>query len=210
MYRKTPPTGTEKLEFYLIWSLLVISIIGLGMLFVLSSSGAEVPRGGPLSPEVNPPHSPHILTQNRANKVLNLWAEPGSEVVVVYDQWQILIYGNDSDPYSVEINGRERINSTLEGQYTNLSWDASRISQAVVKVKVANRSYTFGNLIINHQAVGFDDEFMNPEKEQFTVSDLNKARLKAAAGVVIASLISIPVVWKGVRAWRDRQGVRQI
>jgi hypothetical protein len=208
MYRKTPPTGTEKLEFYLIWSLLVISIIGLGMLFVLSSSGAEVPRGGPLSPEVPPP-SPFILTENEANKVLRLWAPPDDSVSVVYDQWNIYIVGSPNETYTVEINKVERFNGTLTGEYINYTFDASRINNAHVVMKIGNRSYSWANMVINHQAVGFDDSFLHGEEEQYTSSDLNRARFKGAVAVVISSVITIPIVWWGVRTWRNKQGVTQ-
>jgi len=118
--------------------------------------------------------------------------------------------GSVNDTWTISINEQVIGNGTLTRQYHNVSFSASHIDRATVTVEVGNRTWTWANVVINHRSIGYDGPGDNGENKKFSMKDLQWAQFKTALGVVIASLISIPLVWKGVSMWRSRQGVRQI
>ncbi len=189
------------LAVYLILLILITSI------YAFLSSGV-VGLGGSTSV---PEDSPIILSENNANHILRLWAPPSTSTVVLYDQWDIRMFGNVNDTYKVKINDAEMFNGSLTQEHLNLSFDASRLGNAHVTVMIGNRSYRWVNIAINHQEIGYNGPGGSGGSNlKFTSADISRAQLKASVGVAIATILSIPVVWHGVRLWRSKQGVRSL
>lgn len=109
----------------------------------------------------------------------------------------------------MKINAVERFNGTLVSSVVNLSFDATRLNTAQVEIQIGNRSYHWSNIIINHQSIGLDGLDLFDEEKAYTKTELNRASILSALGVVIASILTIPVIWKGVKIWRNKQGVTQ-
>jgi len=156
------------------------------------------------------PGDPIILSENPDNKVLRLWVPPGDEISVLYDQWQIIISGNISEYYKIVIGGVVVFNGSMEETIQNFSYNANNLNLVSVSIDIGNRSYEFPNLIVNHQSIGYDGPGFEGEKSKYTQTDINVASLRSAFGVVVTSLISIPVVWFLVKTWKRKQGVSQL
>ena len=95
----------------------------------------------------------------------------------------------------------------MDRDTVNLSFDAGALNRATVIIKIGNSTYRWDQIIINHQSIGLDGIDMFDEKKSYTASDLQSARIRSGIGVVIASILTIPVIWKGVKIWRNKQGV---
>ena len=178
-------------------------------IIILFSSSGAVGSGGPSSPEETP-FKPLILSESPNKSILKLWGDPGNDTIILYDSWEILVFGSINDSCKIKINDFEAFNGSLEGNVLNLSFDASTISTASVRVDINGSVYLWKNIIINHQGIDYTGAGGGSRSNlKFTESDLNNARLKSAGGVVVATLVTIPIVWKGVRLWRNKQGVVQ-
>ena len=186
----------------------IISIvIVLSLTIILSSCSAGDPpdHGGRGDPAV--PHSPFILSENRDNKILRLWSTPGTDVSVVYDQWEIYLFGRINETYRVLINSREIFNGTMESNFTALQFNAKDYFNVKVRVDIGNRSYHWGNLIINHQEIAWGGAGGGGTGGKYTDDDISWARFVSGLGVLIASIVCMPLVWLGVKWYRNRQGV---
>lgn len=153
--------------------------------------------------------SPLILSENANNKVLRLYTIPSPGITVLYDQWEILLFGNVNDTYKVKINGVERFNGSMVREVVNLTFDASALNSAGVVIKIGNISWKWDAILINHQEIGIDGIEALQERVKYTESDISKARLKGAGAVLLTTIVTIPFVWIGVRQWRKHQGVRE-
>ena len=187
--------------------MLLITLISLSLAILTGMStgadGSGVFTSSPVDSE------PLILSENQNNKVLRLWSPPSLTTSVLYDEWEIYLFGEVNETYKVKINGFEAFNGSLDREFVNLSYDASALDRAVVLIEIGNRSYSWSDVFINHQSIGYEGPGVSEKILKYSVSDLNWARLKSAFGVVVASVLTIPFVWKGVRLWRNRQGVVQ-
>jgi len=208
---KTPPQ--KKDPMYVLMAGLMVWLIVMMFITIIAfvcSSGVNGLEEGAETSEDSLLLSPVILSENPTNSILRLWAPPSTSTVVLYDQWEILIFGEINDTCKVKINDYEAFNSSITREVVNISFDASAISKATVLIEIGNRSYRWVNVVVNHQGI----DYGGPGSEggsnlKFSESDISLARLKSAFGVVVASLFTIPFVWKGVRIWRNRQGVVQ-
>jgi hypothetical protein len=195
---------------YLKNTLPIVTLVLLAVVLIsFPSKGASFPGEGVDASLVGYTQPTFILTENANNKVLRLWSIPSQDISVLYDQWNIIIQGNLNDTYKVKINAIERYNGTMEHRSINLTFDASRINTARVTVQINNRTYLFDKIIVNHQFIGVEGVDMFGEEKSFTKSDINRASLRSAFGVVLACIVTIPIIWKGVKLWRNKQGVNQ-
>ena len=155
--------------------------------------------------------TPIILSENPNNSILRLWTSPGSGTVVLYDHWNLILFGDVNESYQVKINNAETFNGSLVREVQNFTFDASGLSTASVSIEIGNRSYQYQNIQINHQGIDYGGPGSGGGSNlKYSGADLSKAQLKTASGVIISSLISIPIVWNGVKLYRARQGVREI
>lgn len=155
-----------------------------------------------------PPHFPMILSRG-PDAILSFYAVPSHTPQVLYDQWDIILFGTPGEPFLLKINNVTTSTGNLSRYYVNVSYDASRIDRATVYAHVGNISYSWAILIVKHKQIGYTPSELSISGNKYGISDLRLAQLKGAAGVLIMSLLMIPAVWWAVKEWRHRQGVRQ-
>lgn len=183
--------------------------IVLAILTISLSSGhlSGNQTGGEDPPDDIPPV---ILTHLEGNDIVKFWAEPDQIVSVLYDQWNIILFSQHANnSFSVVVGGRTVFNGSMEAGYLNLTYNARKIDLTTVKISIGNQTYKFNNDRVNHEDIGYDPYGRDGPGKKFSEIEMNRARLVTAVGVIIASLITIPVVWMGVKAWRNKQGVVQ-
>lgn len=191
----------------MVWIIVMMFII---ILAFVSSSGVNGLEEGAETSEDSLLLSPVILSENPTNGILRLWAPSSTSTVVLYDEWEIIVFGKVNDTCKVKINDFEAFNGSLIHEVVNISFDASAMSKATVQIEIGNRTYRWRDIAINHQGINYGGPGSGGSSNlKFSESDISLARLKSAFGVVVASLFTIPFVWKGVRIWRNRQGVVQ-
>ncbi len=194
----------EKDPIYILMAGLMVWIIVVMVLIIVvfvSSSGVGLEGGLSTSED-----TPLILSENNANHILRLWAPPSSSTVVLYDQWDVWIFGSVNDTYEVKINDVETFNGSLTQEHINLSYDASRLSYAHVSISIGNKTYQWVNIAINHQEIGYNGPGSGGASLfKFTQSDINRSNLKTAFIVTVYAVISIFVAFWGVKLYRKRQ-----
>lgn len=194
-------------------------LIVLALILSLSTAYMALP-GGVMAEAVDPPlststplnNTPHlapVILSRGPDLILAFYARPGHSVTVVYDQWDVVIYGDPGDKYTVIINNITVDKGNLTRSYQNVTYNAGSIDRAWVRVHVGNRSYYWPLLIVKHREIGYTPAELAPPGGIYGLSDIRIAQLKGAAGVLIMSLALIPAVWWSVKEWRLRQGVRQ-
>ncbi len=208
---KTPPQKKDPLYILIaglmVWIIVMMFII---ILAFVSSSGVNGLEEGAETSEDSLLLSPVILSENPTNGILRLWSPSSTSTVVLYDDWEILVFGEVNETCRIKINDYEAFNGSLSHEVVNISFDASAISKATVLIEIGNRTYRWRDIVINHQGIDYGGPGSGSGSNlKFSESDISIARLKSAFGVVLASLFTIPFVWKGVRIWRNRQGVVQ-
>lgn len=157
-----------------------ISLISLSM----GVSGEQHTNGG--QPAPMDPRDPFIISDLGAPGVIQYWASPGPDVTVVYDEWEIFLFGDIGDQYMVNINGVPFEKGNLTRSYLNLTFDASGIQTGNVHVRIGNNTWTFSNLIIKHEEwYGADGDPAGSTSAKYFTSDLNKAQRNGAIGATI-------------------------
>lgn len=186
-------------------------LYGLLMLFCIISLSSGIvsgrTAGGESAPEGTPPI---IISHLEGNDIVKFWAGPDQIVSVLYDRWEIFLFSQDADKnYSVVIGGTTVYNGTMEAGYLNITHNARNIDITVVKISIGNRTYIFRNVRVNHEDIGYNSLEEQGAGNIYSISDMNMARFRTAIGVIISSVLTIPIVWKGVKTWRNKQGVVQ-
>lgn len=176
---------------------------------ILFLSLGFVPNGEGREQNPRDHHPPVILSENAYNKVLRLSSPPSPSVSILYDQWEIILFGEVNSTYTVKINAVERFNGTFDHEYQNLSFDASPLYSARVVVRIGNKTYQWTQIIVQHDEIYFEGPNLQDGAKKFTTADITKARLRTGFGVILTSLITIPFIWRAVKSWRKRQGVRK-
>jgi len=188
--------------------ILLLIAVSLGAFILYLSSGAVGLGEAPLSPDDN--LDPLILSENPTNKVLRLWTPPSLGTSVLYDEWNFILFGENGTNYQIKINGIQAFNGSIGiNGYLNLSYDASRLTRAHVEVIMNNVSYRWADIIVNHQSIDYGGGGGGGSGGSFTETDINSAKIRTAIGLVLSSIVTIPFVWKGVKIWRNKQGVVQ-
>lgn len=146
-------------------------------------SGTTNTNGGQPAPMDS--RDPFIISDLGAPGVIQYWASPGPDVTVVYDEWEIFLFGDIGNHFSVSINGVPFENGNLTRPYLNLSFDASGIQSGNVFVRIGNETWTFSNLIIKHEEWYGEEGASGSVSGKYFNSDLNKAQRNGAIGATI-------------------------
>lgn len=179
------------------------------LLMTISLSLGLSPNGEGAETDPRDPYTPLILSEHQDNKVLRLYSPPSPSITILYDRWTFIIFGNVNDTYRLKINGAEAFNGTMDREYLNLSYNAMSLDRARVEMKIGNRTYLWSNIIVNHREMSLDGVLPEDADKKYSRSDLLREKLKTGFGVILSTIITIPFIWMGVRAWRNRQGVVQ-
>ena len=198
-----------KLNLRPILATLVLALIWAGSIPVKSSGDALIDGTGGFSSQVTSDDTPLLLSQNVNNRMLRLWAPPSSTVVILYDQWNFYLFGSPNQTWKVVVNEVLVLNGTLSGSWMNTTWSAGSVDRARVNVTVGGKTWTWWNVIINHQEIGYSGPGAQVPVNPYDEHDLNWAKLKTAIGVILTAFLVMPIVWFGVKTYRDRQGVRR-
>ena len=150
---------------------------------------------------------PVILTENNDNKILKLWSSPTPDASAVYDQWEIFIFSTINASYTVIINDGIIFQGTALDNVTVLYLDATAYFNIRVNITIDNRSYHWGNLLINHQEISWGGSPGGSTGGQYTEDDIKWTRFVSGLGVLLSSIAMMPLVWLGVKWYRNRQGV---
>jgi len=189
----------------------ITSIILLACTTVFLSMGADgISDGGQPAP-IDPIHPAPVILSERDGSNLNLWTTPGDIPAIVYDQWNIFLYGDPCDPYTILINHQEIFSGNLTRSYVNLTYDATGIDRARFTVMISNRTYDIFPLIVIHHDVGYtgiDEE--DGSGGGYGNWDLRVAQFKASLGATILAVVSVYITRRILEYNRTRQGVTQI
>lgn len=200
---KSAPTELRKDNLFFSLVLCIVITLILTLIVILWSIGANG-QGAEIEEPVDT--QPLILSKNPNNDILRLWASPGSGTVVLYDHWNLYLFGSVNESYKVQINGAERFNGTLAQEFDNFTFDASSLSNVIVSIEIGNRSYTFSNIVVNHQGINYGGPGSSSGSNfKFSQADLDSSRLKTAFIVMVYSVISIFIAFWGVKLYRKKQ-----
>jgi hypothetical protein len=179
------------------------------LLFIVSmSSGAwGEGEGGPQSDPLDTPQDPFIITSLSGAKPY-YWADPGHGYTVIYEDWQVYLFGEPGDNYTVKINGIEAFNGTLGGSWANLSFDASELTTATVKVTIGdNRTWTIPGLTIAHTEYTGGGGGGGGKVGEYFQADLDKQQRNGAIGATLLSIVVFIGAWFVVAWEHNRKGV---
>lgn len=161
------------------------------------------------SPEIT--RVPFILSSFQGgDQTLRLWSSPGSSPSILFDNWTFYLFGSPGDPVKIKINGFERFNGSMEEQVLNWSVLLPGLNQARVKVEIGNRSYKWDFLIIQHQALNWDQGQGARRSGSYGDRDLVKATWKGALGVLFMIIPSMWISHSALKYYKNKQGVKEI
>lgn len=187
-------------------------IVLMMIIFSISqSSGAQGtgeggPTEGPLDTLPEESQAPFILTSLPGVKPM-YWADTETPYTVIYDQWEIFLFGMEGQAFQILVNGILTHNDTLAGSWKNISFDASRIDNANINIRIGNESYTFQGLAIAHtEWVGGGGGPAAPQGQYFD-TDLKKSQRNGAIGATALAIVGWIGMWFVVVWEHNRKGV---
>lgn len=191
-----------------------MKIIPIALILVLTisclmSMGAQgkTGDGGPSRASMDPPKAPFILS-NLPGAKPHFWADPDHSFTVVYDRWQIFLFGKPNDNFTVRINGVEAFNGTLTGSWMNLSFNAQDLASATVKIAVGNSTWTISGLAISHSPYNGGGEIGGGSSTgKYFEQDLKNEQRNGAIGATILAIIGWVAMWFVVQWEHNRRGI---